>query len=241
MRDYDEALLNELENMDAPALPLTAGEMRRLRAAVGASTWAAPAESAVKQGRRIGKRRWRMALAAAAACLMLCIGAAAAWPQIQLTLEGNTIRIDAAAEQAGTDAAPLEPMTFGYLPKGYRVIWQDEAWEMLPEEQEQKTYTCEITNGRTGSEKTNAFIMKLSLDAGLQMIWGELDDGRISAEEWAQKAYNDALVLNTLSELTVEDLKQYSTLLWPEEDCYYVVNCVTLDRYELYNILMNME
>lgn len=220
MDAYNQDLLCGLEALDAPAAPLTADEMARLRAAVAARTRAA--DAAEQQRAPLWGRRWRMALAVAAACLALCAGAGAAWPQLQLVLHGDTAALNVESGQASGE---FQPMQIGYVPAGYTLNW-------VKEDAENQQYRCEITNAAPGRKGAPAFITQCGL--AIEVTIQGKDDTNI--EEDVLPYYH---IAESVDSITAEDLQE-QLVLWTTDTCYYEACRGSLPAEEMLKIIQSI-
>lgn len=181
------------------------------------------------------RKALRTALVAAVACMVLCIGVAAEWPQLQMALKGNAITMEATNVARSGELADAQRPVFGYMPAPYTVIWEESKDDF-------NIYGCEITDGNESiMEVQHAYVYSYPVDAKVTIYAGGIESDDPVDEEFAQREYEKTIVLETIEDLTLADLETYDHVVWTDGGNTYRVYCATMDRKILLEILKNIE
>lgn len=180
------------------------------------------------------RKALRTALVAAVACMVLCIGVAAEWPQLQTWIGNGRMNIDVAGETVAAQSE-LEKMEFNYLPEDMEILWDDVSVQ-------NGSPACEITNGKTDEERQNIFIEKRPLtdEFWLKPV-DENGNDLIDDTHMLEILEQNTLVLDSFADLTEEIFNKYAFIAWPGDNCYYVVMHGEFPANEAMKILQNME
>lgn len=185
---------------------------------------------------RRARKPLRVFIAAAACVALLTTGVAAAWPQLEVarTQNGFSLSADGTGRAAAQELVPIE---LGYLPEGYTL-----------DTQEGDGYYWAIVDDPHGN---SLIISKCSLDNELTAEVTRVDEYAPSMNEIVDDLMDDISVLSSADDITTQLLSDYGTIMWTEQDCYYLVYMTReedeseartgMDVNEMQAILQNMQ
>lgn len=185
---------------------------------------------------RRARKPLRVFIAAAACVALLATGVAAAWPQVNIWRTGSNTLSFGITNNARSASAEITKPEFGYLPAGAAVRWY--------EEEPGRNYNCEIQVG-----DTNFYLLKFSLDYAGEITslspedeeWKELSAKFWDGADPTEKFLDDTTVVDSLSDISVQTLKDTPRVVFSDSNSYYIVWTSNMDDSEILKVLQNMK
>lgn len=171
-------------------------------------------------------------IAVAVACAaLLTFGAAAVWPQLELTRTGENSFSFGVNSGSTEDAPRVTGVDFSYLPNGY-------TYEIDYVDPQGKWAMVAIENP---DDSACLIIEKFALDytAGYSIL--DVSENYPKDLDPVEQTMEGYLLLDSGEDLTKDVMKTTDSIAYTTADYYYVVTYPGIDLDDAYNILKGME